>query len=116
MKEELRAITKNRQRGNDVLADAVGEILLLRISAHVDEGEHGNGGTVGKWQSRARQLVDFIRLWTGGMCRFGIVWLRAHGADKAEALARDGAYQLLVLAAVADRRSRGIDAAGQGRI
>jgi hypothetical protein len=42
--------------------------------------------------------------------------LRAHCADETEAPARDGADQLLVFAAVADRRSRGVDAAGQGRI
>src|SRR6266852_2967199 len=50
------------------------------------------------------------------MCRFGAVWLRAHSTDEAEALARDGADQLLVLATVADRLSRGVDAAGQRRI
>src|SRR5258708_37948812 len=50
------------------------------------------------------------------MCRFGAVWLRAHSTDEAEALARDGADQLLVLAAVADRLARGVDAAGQRRI
>jgi hypothetical protein len=48
------------------------------------------------------------------MC--GVVAVRAHGADEAEALARDGADQLLDLAAVADRLSRGVDAAGQGRL
>ena len=41
------------QRGDDVLADAVGKILVLRVAAHVDEGEHGDGWTVGQWQSRA---------------------------------------------------------------
>ncbi len=51
-----------------------------------------------------------------GVCRFGAVWLRAHDADEAKALARDGADQLLVLAAVADRLARGVDAAGQRRI
>jgi AsnC-type helix-turn-helix domain len=50
------------------------------------------------------------------MCWFVTFWLRAHSADEAEALARDGAYQLLILAAVADRLSRGVDAAGQRRI
>ena len=56
------------QRGDDVLADAVGEILLLRIAAHVDEGKHGDGRPVGQRQGRARRLVDFIRRWTGGVC------------------------------------------------
>ena len=47
-----------RQRGDDVLADAVGKILLLRIAAHVDEGKHGDGRPVGRRQGRARLLVD----------------------------------------------------------
>ena len=42
--------------------------------------------------------------------------LSAHLADEAQPLARDGADQLLFVAAVADRLSRGVDAAGQGRI
>ena len=50
------------------------------------------------------------------MFRFVAVCLRAHNTDEAKALARDGANQLLVPAAVADRLSRGVDAAGQGRI
>ena len=103
------------QRGDDVLADAVGKIFLLRIAAHVDEGKHGDGGPVGQRQGRARLLVDFIRRSAGG-CRFVGIRLRAHGADEAQALARDGADQLLLLAAVADRLSRGVDAAGQGRV
>jgi len=39
-----------------------------------------------------------------------------HRPDETEAPARDGADQLLVFAAVADRLSGGVDAAGQGRI
>src|ERR1700722_8258713 len=50
------------------------------------------------------------------MSRLSAVWLRAHYANEAQALARECADQLLVLAAVADRLSRGVDAAGQRRI
>jgi hypothetical protein len=39
-----------------------------------------------------------------------------HVADEAQALARDGADQLLAVAIVAHRLARGVDAAGQGRI
>ena len=39
----------------------------------------------------------------------------AYISDEAKTLARDGADHGLVLAAVADRRSRGVDAAGQRR-
>src|SRR5262252_10927768 len=35
------------QCSGDVLADAVGEILLLRIVAHIDEGKHSDRGPVG---------------------------------------------------------------------
>ena len=36
------------KRGDDVLADAVGKILLLRIVAHVGEGEHRDGRQYGQ--------------------------------------------------------------------
>jgi hypothetical protein len=35
------------QRRDDVLADAVGKILLFRFAAHVDEGKHRDGRPVG---------------------------------------------------------------------
>jgi hypothetical protein len=44
------------------------------------------------------------------------VRLHTHRANEAEAFARDGADQLLVLATVTDRVSRGVDAAGERRI
>ena len=44
-----------REIGDDVLADAVGEILLLGIAAHVVEREHGDRGLVGNGRRR-RQL------------------------------------------------------------
>ena len=44
--------------------DAEGEVLdvlgLLRIAAHVGEGEYRDGGTVGQREGRARRLRDFI--------------------------------------------------------
>jgi hypothetical protein len=48
------------KRGDDVLADAVGEISLLGIIAHVDEGQHGDGGPVGQRQGRLRLLFRFV--------------------------------------------------------
>src|SRR4029434_1842302 len=36
-----------RQLGDDVLGDAVREILLRRIARHVGERQHGDGGLVG---------------------------------------------------------------------
>ena len=75
MKEELRAITKN-QRSLDsavmmILADAVGKILLLRITAHVGERKYRDGGPVGQRQGRTRRLVTLIRRRAGGICLFG---------------------------------------------
>ena len=46
VKLELRAITSQagdlRQVGDDVFADAVGEVLLLRVARHVGERQNGN--------------------------------------------------------------------------
>ncbi len=36
-----------RQRRNDVLDHAVGEVFLLRVARHVDEGQHGDRRLVG---------------------------------------------------------------------
>jgi hypothetical protein len=104
------------QRRDDVLANAIGKIVLLRIPAHVDERKHGNRRPVRQRQGRARPLMGLIRRQTAGICRFGAGRLHAHLTDEAETLAGDGADQLLLRAAVADRVSCCIDAAGQGRI
>jgi hypothetical protein len=49
------------QRGDDVLTDAVGEIFLLRVAAHVCEWKHGDCGAIGQRQGRALQFVAFLR-------------------------------------------------------
>ncbi len=41
-----------REVRNDVLADAIGEILLFGIAAHVVERKHGDGGFVGNGRRR----------------------------------------------------------------
>ena len=61
-----------------------------------------------------RRLHAFVADPSGGCVR--AIRLHAHVAHEAEALARDGADQLLVLAAVAYGLARGVDATGQGRI
>src|SRR5262249_22006504 len=45
-----------RQFSNDVLDDAIAEILLFRITAHINEGQHGDRWPVGKRQSRLQGL------------------------------------------------------------
>jgi len=37
------------KRGDDVLGDAVREVLLLGIARHVGEGQHRDRGLAGKW-------------------------------------------------------------------
>ena len=56
---------------DDVLADAVGIIFLLRIAGHVGEGKHGYGGAIGKRQGRPQRLVNFIGWRTACVCRLG---------------------------------------------
>src|SRR4029077_13798588 len=71
------------KRGDDVLADAVGEIILLRIVAHVDEGKHGDGGPGGQRQRRRFLFLDFVRAQSGGGRRQLVaLGLQAHRADK----------------------------------
>jgi hypothetical protein len=49
-----------RQRVEDLLADAVGEVLLRLLAAHVDEGQHGDGLLVDR--GRGGGLLDGRRL------------------------------------------------------
>jgi hypothetical protein len=67
----------------------------------------------GGWrQSWAQRLAEIILRRIGDVRRFLAVRSCPHGANETKALARDRADQPLVLAAVADRLSRGVDAAG----
>ena len=51
-------VAKARQLGDDVLGQPVGEELLLRIAAHIDEGQHGDRGDArrGFASARSRRL------------------------------------------------------------
>src|SRR5262249_16722758 len=40
------------ERGDDVVADTVGKIVLLGLAAHVEERKDGNGGPIGSRRSR----------------------------------------------------------------
>src|SRR5262245_6749104 len=51
-----------RQRGYDVFADAVGEIFLFRLAAHVEERQHRNGRPVGQRQRGAEGIAS-VALW-----------------------------------------------------
>ena len=54
-----------RQRGDDVLGDAVGEVLLLGVSAHVDERKDGDRGLLRRHEmcsrSRNGDAIDAYR-------------------------------------------------------
>ena len=110
-------MTKNqrslRQRRDDVLADAVGEIFLLRIAGHVGERKDRDGGPVGQRKGLSRRFLG-IRPALHGDLRDTPP--RTDGPDEAQTFARDRADQPLFFAAVADRLARRIDAAGQRRI
>ena len=70
------------QRGDDVLADAVGEILLLRIAAHVGEGKHRDGGPVGQRQAPGAPARGFHPPPDRRLCRFGSLDCGAHSPTK----------------------------------
>src|SRR5215475_4708963 len=93
-----------RQRRDNVLADAVGKILLLLFAAHVGEGEDGDGRLFRARLSAASGPLPFAGCATllAGACP------HAHGADEADAPTRDGADQFLLLAVVAHRPARGV--------
>jgi hypothetical protein len=111
MNDELRAITKNQRNldkaCDDVFGNAVGEIILLRIAAHVGEGKDGNRGPI-----RQRQCEPW--LFRRNTCRRDLgLLLFAHRAHKPDALAQNGADQPLIFTIVADGSSGRIDAARQ---
>src|SRR5260370_2589943 len=39
------------ESSNKVVGDAIAEIFLVAVAAHVGEGQHGNRGLVGQWES-----------------------------------------------------------------
>ncbi|MET4790193.1 AcrR family transcriptional regulator [Bradyrhizobium japonicum] len=96
-----------RQRGENVLADPVAEIVLRGIAAHVLEGEHRDRRAIRHGAYRGR--AGFHR-------RKRRCHIFPDFADEAEALARDRLDQPLRRAVVAKRLARGIDSAVQGGI
>lgn len=91
--------------------DAVREILLLAVAAHIVERKYGDCRPVGQLQRRMRPL--FLHGGSGHGFRLAG---RVHGADEANPLARDGTDEALLLAVIADRASRGVDPAVECRV
>jgi len=86
-----------REIGGQVVGDAIGEIFQLRIIREIGKGQHDDRESR-YLEPRRRLVLLFIDL-----------------ADEADALADDRADQPLLLAGVADRAARGVDAARKGR-
>ena len=85
------------------------KILLLGIGAQVGEGQNGYRGLVRQCEGRSRWFDVFV----GGR---RTLLLLPHCAHETEALARQRPDQALVVATVADRVPRDIEASGQRRI
>ena len=81
-------LAEPRQLGDDVLGDAVGEELLLRVAAHVVERQHGDRRLVGTIARRAglgrRRLVR-RRGWTGARPSAGFAAGRGGSGRRAPA-------------------------------
>jgi len=83
-----------RQGRENILADAVAEILLLGIVAHVLECEHGDRRAVRYGQQRRLRLIDALSLLPGRL-QAGRLYL--HLGDESKTLAGQGANELLRL-------------------
>ena len=118
MNDELRAITKNQRSFDSAVMmsslmpsekySCSGSPLMLVNGSTAMAGRSGSGMTL-------RACASPMRLRAGAAGDEPMLDAHSHVADEAKALARDGADQPLLLAAVADRLARGIDAAGQRR-
>ena len=93
--------------GDQILGNAVGKIVLIRVAAHIGERQHRDRGAIGQRQRRRRR-----RAW---MCAgYGGRFVLAHIADEAEALAWQCLDQPLLAAGVADGAAGRIDPVEQG--
>ncbi|MCY1235083.1 hypothetical protein D9M72_476870 [compost metagenome] len=108
-----------RQRGDDVLHHAIGEIVLFRVPAQVVERQHGNGRLFREdkhdwWRFLRIDGGGFVDAWSIGLARLP----RPAGPDfanEAVTLAGDRANEALLLSAIADRLANRVDMAGDGR-
>src|SRR5690606_33139825 len=92
-----------RQRGDDVLHHAIGEIVLFRVPAQVVERQHGNGRLFREdkhdwWRFLRIDGGGFVDAWSIGLARLP----RPAGPDfanEAVTLAGDRANEALLLSA-----------------
>src|SRR6516164_6670592 len=95
-----------RQRCDDLLDDAVGEVFLLRIVAQILKWQYGNRGLIR--QGRVERRAGGLRV----RLRCGSPIVRHLGGEQ-KAAPRDRANKRLPLAGVADRTACRVDATVQ---
>src|SRR5712692_5138938 len=57
-------VLKSGEGGDEVIGDAVAEIFLVAVAAHVGEGQDRNRGLVGQWESGRLRRRNGCR-WSG---------------------------------------------------
>jgi hypothetical protein len=102
---------ETRQRRDDVIYHAVGEIFLFRIGAQVGEGENGDRGFIGE---RKSGFWHFFQI--AGDCRACRSLRFPHLSNETKALARQGLDEALLIPGIADCTPGDIQARRQCRI
>src|SRR5882724_2792947 len=102
---------ESRQLRNDVFRDAIREVVLPGVAAHIGEGQDRNGRFLRERQRRSR-LVDRRR--SGWRAHVAVVL--AHSANEAEAFALERLDQMLLLSAVANRAAGHVQARRYRRV
>ena len=103
-------LAEPRELRDDVLDDAVGQVLLLGIGAQIGEREDGDGGFVRKGEvGRRRARTDVLS-------EDPTSPLLPHRAHETDALPRHRLDEALRFASVANRTARRVDAGRHGRV
>jgi len=92
------------ETGDEILRNTVGKVFLLRIVAHVHEGQHGEGGLIGEWQGPGFRRQS--GRWRRGWCR----------GDEPVAASVQGLDITGAPRIVPKRFSKFLDAGDQGRV
>ena len=93
-----------RQIRRQALGDAVGEIIVVRVAAEIGEGQHDHGKT----RRRERVLCRAVAQHRRTSRRSCELLLFLHCANEAEAFARQGLDQALLVTVVTDCGPSGI--------
>ena len=85
----------SRKGGSDFFDHAIGEVFLIRITAHVLEWQYRDGRFIGEREGQ------FFRFCLGGFGAFASFFL--HLSDETETLSRQCLDEALFLAGIADQ-------------